>query len=114
VLGPPDRWSRALSWRPLTGIGAISYGIYLWHEPVMLALGSWDGLVAQAPGAYFRDSAVVLVVSVLAGFLSYFLIERPASQLGAVFSRDGSLTASPFDADGVEVEWETFGSGNPF
>jgi peptidoglycan/LPS O-acetylase OafA/YrhL len=114
VLGPAgDRWSRVLSCGPLTWLGAISYGVYLWHEPVMLALRSVDGLVGQAPGAYFRDSAVVLVVSILVGFLSYFFIERPASRIGSVFNRDGGLTVAPFEAGGVLVEWETFRSGNP-
>ncbi|MDQ2811174.1 MAG: acyltransferase [Actinomycetota bacterium] len=95
VLGPlEDRWGRALSCRPLLGLGAISYSIYLWHEPVLLALAGWEGLVRQAPGAFVADTAMVLVVSILAGWLSYSLIERPASQLGRVFGRDGQVIRS--------------------
>jgi peptidoglycan/LPS O-acetylase OafA/YrhL len=116
ALGPAgDRWGRALSCRPLLWLGAISYSMYLWHEPVMLALAGWGGLVRQAPGAFLPDVAAVVLASVLVGWLSYTCIERPASQLGRVFGRDGRLIlrAGP-DADDAPVEWESFRSGNPF
>jgi peptidoglycan/LPS O-acetylase OafA/YrhL len=114
VLGPErDRWGRALSCRPLMWLGAISYSIYLWHEPVLLAFAGWEGVVRQAPGAFLRDAVIVVVVSVLAGWLSYLLIERPTSQLGRVFGRDGRPTASADDGPGA-IEWESFRSGNPF
>ena len=115
VLGPlDDRWGRALSCRPLLWLGAISYSIYLWHEPVLLALAGWHGLVRQAPGDFLRDTAIVLVVSVLAGWLSYSLIERPTSQLGRVFGRDGHLIRPDIVAGDDHIEWESFRSGNPF
>jgi len=115
ALGPEqDRWGRALSSRPLLWLGAISYSIYLWHEPIMLALSGWHGLVRQAPGAFLPDAVVVVVVSVLAGWLSYSLIERPGSQLGRVFGRDGRLILrTGADAGDAPVDWESFRSGNP-
>ena len=106
VLGQPGgRWGRALSCRPLLWLGAISYSLYLWHEPVLLALAGWEGLVRQAPGAFAADTAVVLVVSVLAGWLSYTLIERPTSQLGRVFGRDGHLIRPEAGSGGGHVKW---------
>jgi peptidoglycan/LPS O-acetylase OafA/YrhL len=121
VLGPPgDRFGRALSWRPLQWLGAISYSIYLWHEPVLLALSGWHGLVRQSPSSFFGDTAVVVVVSVLAGWLSYLIIERPTSQLGGVFGRDGHLVLPSRGPGGDrrewgdEIDWESFSSGNPF
>lgn len=114
VFGPcGDRWDRVLSCRPLLAVGAISYGIYLWHEPTMLALPGLDGLVRQAPSAFLRDSVVVLVASTLTGWLSFYLVERPSSQLGGIFRHDGSL-AVPVRSAGDKVQWEDFRRGSPF
>ena len=33
--GPAMDWLR---WRPLAGIGVVSYGLYLWHLPLLLVL----------------------------------------------------------------------------
>lgn len=65
-------WERVLAWQPLRWVGDRSYGIYLWHWPVILLLGGDrfpnDGLV--------RDTARVLV-SVLLADLSYRFVEQP-------------------------------------
>ncbi len=65
---------RALGWRPLAWVGGISYGLYLWHVPVLLALRA-DGLMPVSPlGAL----AVGLPVSLLLGWLSWRFVEAPA------------------------------------
>jgi peptidoglycan/LPS O-acetylase OafA/YrhL len=38
VLHPPGVVARGLSWAPLRYIGRISYGMYLWHFPLDIAL----------------------------------------------------------------------------
>ena len=56
-LVEPGRFARALAWRPLHFIGTISYGIYLWHWPVIVYLnGARTGLsdVAARPAAHRR------------------------------------------------------------
>ena len=70
--GPPGMVARALSWRPLCLLGIVSYGVYLWHWPVVvyasedrLGLGGW------------RLDAVRILVTLVAAILSYRLVERP-------------------------------------
>jgi peptidoglycan/LPS O-acetylase OafA/YrhL len=98
----------------LLWLGTISYSIYLWNEPVLLGLNGWHGLVRQSPGAFVVDALVVLVFSVIVGLISFVLIERPTSQLGRVFRRDGRLQLPSGESHGDRREWETFASGNPF
>jgi peptidoglycan/LPS O-acetylase OafA/YrhL len=115
VLGPPgDRWGRAVSLRPFLWLGAISYSVYLWNEPVILGLDGWHGLVRQSPSDFIPDALVVVVVSVIAGWLSFLLIERPTSRFGRVFRRDGRLQFPSNEVESDHREWETFASGNPF
>ncbi len=40
VQGSRSLVARALAWRPLAGVGTISYGVYLWHWPVHVFVSS--------------------------------------------------------------------------
>jgi peptidoglycan/LPS O-acetylase OafA/YrhL len=68
--GPLLRWFSA---RPLLAAGAISYGIYLWHIPVILALRQLDLL----PAALLPRFAAVFVPTVLLASISWTCLERP-------------------------------------
>jgi peptidoglycan/LPS O-acetylase OafA/YrhL len=67
--------ARALAWRPLVRLGAISYGIYLWHWPIFLALSGertgWSGWSLFV----LRCAATVVVAAV-----SWRLLEQPIRQ----------------------------------
>lgn len=63
-----------LAWKPLAGAGVISYGLYLWHLPLILVLRSAGVL----PEPFVPRLLMVLAVSALAGWLSWKLVERPA------------------------------------
>ncbi len=67
---------RVLSLRSLAWIGLVSYGFYLWHYYVMIALRSHhlNGLT-QHYSAFFVLSFLG-AITLAAG--SYYLIERPA------------------------------------
>jgi peptidoglycan/LPS O-acetylase OafA/YrhL len=65
---------RALSWRPLALLGLISYGVYLWHLPLILALKQVHAL----PTPLGPRLAVVFTLACACGALSWRLIERPA------------------------------------
>ncbi len=79
LIGSLDRWpdtavARAFSWRPAVGLGRISYGVYLWHWPLVLAVPvtSHQPLVEQAG----RQLARLALTLLLAG-LSFRYLEQP-------------------------------------
>jgi len=61
----------ALSWRPLTRVGDLSYSWYLWHWPFLVV----GPVLFPAGGAAVAASAVVL--SYLAAEASYRFVEQP-------------------------------------
>lgn len=67
-------WSgaRMLAWTPLRVVGVVSYGIYLWHVPVFIAVQE------QMPNVPVMVRVVVGYL-LTAGFvaLSWFAVERP-------------------------------------
>jgi peptidoglycan/LPS O-acetylase OafA/YrhL len=63
---------RGLSWRPLVWIGTLSYGIYLWHWPIFVALSPERVDLDGPPLAVVR-----IGLSVVAAWLSYRIIENP-------------------------------------
>ncbi len=71
-LVQPGWFSRALAWGPLHFLGTISYGVYLWHWPVIVYLnGTRTGL-----SGWTLDVARVAATLALST-ASYYLVERP-------------------------------------
>ncbi|HYJ75782.1 MAG TPA: acyltransferase family protein [Kineosporiaceae bacterium] len=67
--------ARALAWRPAVALGAVSYGVYLWHWPVVLAVPLPDG--GGLPDVARTQLGRLLLVALLAA-LSWRFVERPA------------------------------------
>ena len=74
LAGAEGAWfaNRVLISRPLTIIGKVSYGLYLWHLPVFLILGRH---VTSGPKP-LRILAGIIVASVVT-VISWFFIEKP-------------------------------------
>lgn len=81
--GPDVAW---MSWRPLTWIGGLGYGIYLIHEPVQRYVGSLGLLPERQSGMTFVATALIVAVpSVILAWLSSKTVEDAGSKtLGLV------------------------------
>ncbi len=71
-LQRPGPVRRGLSWRPLVALGAISYGVYLFHFPVYVFMS--PSRIGQAGWSLL---ALRLVVTLAIAIGSYWLVERP-------------------------------------
>jgi len=99
IQRPGSHLSRFLSWRPLTWVGARSYGLYLWHFPIVILLLSWT-----LPGPWPRVERVVatVIISFMVTAVSYAVWEQPFLKLKVrlrprVLSRPMLLDADLFD-----------------
>lgn len=80
--GPTVRWLRA---RPLVGVGVVSYGLYLWHLPLILAIRQ----LGLLPAALVPRFVVVLAVALSVATLSWKLLERPVIERASSSRRRG-------------------------
>ncbi|HWA65681.1 MAG TPA: acyltransferase [Mycobacteriales bacterium] len=73
LLGAP-RWivSRLLAWRPISYLGEISYGVYLWNSTLGLLAGT---LVSR--NHQFERGTLWLAMTAFAAVTSFHLVERP-------------------------------------
>jgi peptidoglycan/LPS O-acetylase OafA/YrhL len=69
---PESPLARGLSLRPLVWIGTISYGLYLWHWPMFV----WIGSPRTGADGWLADVGQVAAVFAAATISSY-LLERP-------------------------------------
>jgi peptidoglycan/LPS O-acetylase OafA/YrhL len=67
---------RTLEWRPLVGIGVVSYGVFLWHAPIILAFKDW-GLTFTGRAGFIANLAIIGTVTVLLSIATYRLVEVP-------------------------------------
>jgi len=80
----------AMTWRPLTGLGRISYGVYLWHLPFALAFA--DG---RSP---WVAALLTLLTSTCLATVSWLLVERPVLDRRAAAVRQAPASAAPSSA----------------
>jgi peptidoglycan/LPS O-acetylase OafA/YrhL len=82
VTGPQSLVARALAVRPLTLVGTVSYGAYLWHWPVDVFLTS-ARVHVRGPWLHAAQFAVTFAIAAV----SYRFLEKPIRQRGLPFGR---------------------------
>ncbi len=72
---------RILRGRLFASLGLISYGVFLWHDPLIYELDA-AGAQSWIPGAPFIGMTLAtMIVATILGAASYVLVERPALRL---------------------------------
>jgi peptidoglycan/LPS O-acetylase OafA/YrhL len=71
VVNPASKLGPALGWRPLRWVGIRSYGIYLWHWPIVVLAGTARS-AANLPRAVLEVGGTFLIAS-----LSWRYVEEP-------------------------------------
>jgi len=64
-------FGRVVGWRPLCILGLLSYGIYLAHWPILLAVRRWSHLGPWA------TTGVVVPLTIAVAAVSYLVVEQP-------------------------------------
>jgi peptidoglycan/LPS O-acetylase OafA/YrhL len=79
---PGSLLGRTLDLKPIRWVGARSYGIYLWHWPVLILLAAAVPKWQDRPTTAWLTGAIAVAVTVAAAALSYRFIEQPIRRKG--------------------------------
>jgi peptidoglycan/LPS O-acetylase OafA/YrhL len=75
-VAPRGPAARLLSFRPARSVGMVSYGIYLWHWPIILVVTSPLPLLSWLPDPLDVDVSRTVLIGMIAT-LSFLMVERP-------------------------------------
>ena len=79
---PGSPLGRALDFAPLRWVGQRSYGIYLWHWPVIVLVVAALPSLQDSPSTSWLIGVIAVAISVGAAALSFQFIERPIRRRG--------------------------------
>jgi len=72
---------RFFKWPPLLLLGQVSFGLYLFHQPIMIKAAQLSGWTLAGFQVLPPHFSPVLACSLLASFACYFFFERPLQEL---------------------------------
>lgn len=76
----PNRLRSTVGSRQLAWIGGVSYGVYLWHMIIIRQVNEWVTIEPNFVG-FILMVGIVMPSSILIGWVSFRLIEKPALSL---------------------------------
>jgi len=95
LLVPGSPLARVLELLPIRWVGVRSYGLYLWHWPVVVLLASalptWSGDPLQK----WMLAGIALAITVLMSALSYRFLEQPIRRYGFRRTIAAIMAAAP-------------------
>ncbi len=98
IFFPHTVFANLFSVKPLTFLGMISYGLYLWQYPVVQVVNQ-----ARTGFSGWFLFAIQTIIAVLLAISSYYLLEKPV-RIGSFFKKAKSLiVAGPFMAAVVVI-----------
>lgn len=103
VGGTRFRLVRLLESRPLVWGGLISYGVFLWHFPVLIWLARHGVLHAGRRLDLPVDLVFVLLPSIALATLTYWLVERPILARRRRYAQPAETPTSAAEPAGVVV-----------
>ena len=108
---PAGLFARAFSWGPVRWTGRISYGLYLWHWPVILAILPAPVRLRELSGSSGVNFTRVLVTFGVAA-VSFYWVEQPLrrgrmSWVGSSVPRLAAAVAIAVAAVAGAAVWET-------
>jgi peptidoglycan/LPS O-acetylase OafA/YrhL len=95
----PGMLGEILGWKPLRWVGVRSYGIYLWHWPVIALFAAREGAQASTAGARVAETVTAITLAVA----SWEWIEAPIMRDGftATLRSRGRTIARPIRVAGT-------------
>lgn len=90
IAHPASRIGKIFGWRPLRWLGESSYGIYLWHYPVIVLTSP----VVRTGEANLLHIIWQVAVTLLLATVSRYLIEEPIRYGGWQFAPEGKKIPS--------------------
>lgn len=89
--------STAWKWTPLASVGRISYGLYLWHLPILLA---WGSQIRPVQGRLV-ETVALMAMSVVAAAASWYGVERPLMRF-KTHSTPGKISGNATGSPSIE------------
>ena len=99
-----SRLGQFLSGRSLTGIGRLSYSLYLWHWPLLTVGGyladrwNWDPTFGRAAGT---------LMSLVPAWVAHRYVESPCRRTGALHLAKPALVATALGTAALTCGWMT-------